>query len=155
MPVPSHLMPVSRRPRGRFEVKTDLTPIDPSIYKALLDQVADCVCVVYADHRIVYWNEGAARQTGYPAEEVLARRCPEDGMCHVDVGGHPLCSDSCPLVASLRDGASHEVEVFLPHKQGRRVPVTARIQPLRGPDGSIVGAVTDIQRRFRGADYRL
>jgi hypothetical protein len=36
-------------------------------------------------------------------------------MCHVDVGGHPLCSDSCPLVASLPDGASHEVEVFLLH----------------------------------------
>jgi PAS domain-containing protein len=62
---------------------------------------------VDADRRIVYWNEGAARQTGYPAEEVLGRRCPEDGMCHVDVGGHQLCSDSCPLVASLHDGASH------------------------------------------------
>ena len=55
--------------------------------------------------------------------------------------GHPLCSDSCPLVASLHDGASHEVEVFLLPKPGRRVPVTARIQPLWGPDGSIVGAV--------------
>ena len=58
-----------------------------------------------------------------------------------DVGGHPLCGETCPLVASLKDGKAHEVEVFLLHKQGRRVPVTARIQPLRGADGAIVGAV--------------
>jgi diguanylate cyclase (GGDEF)-like protein/PAS domain S-box-containing protein len=118
-----------------------LTPIDPSIYKALLDQVSDGVYIVDADRRIVYWNEGAARQTGYGADEVVGRRCPEDGLCHVDLGGHPLCSDTCPLTASLRDGASHEVEIFLLHKQGRRVPVTARVQPLRAGDGSIVGAV--------------
>jgi PAS domain S-box-containing protein len=68
-----------------------LTPIDPSIYKALLDQVTDAVYIVDTDRRIVYWNEGAARQTGYPADEVLGRRCPEDGLCHIDAGGHPLC----------------------------------------------------------------
>jgi PAS domain S-box-containing protein len=51
-----------------------------------LDQVADGVYIVDADRRIVCWNEGAARQTGYSEEEVLGRRCPEDGMCHVDVG---------------------------------------------------------------------
>ena len=120
---------------------TALTPIDPSIYKALLDQVSDGVYIVDAERRIVYWNEGAARQTGYGPEEVVGRRCPEDGLCHVDVGGHPLCGETCPLIASLKDGKAHEVEVFLLHKQGRRVPVTARIQPLRGADGAIVGAV--------------
>jgi diguanylate cyclase (GGDEF)-like protein/PAS domain S-box-containing protein len=118
-----------------------LTPIDPSIYKTLLDQVNDGVYIVDTERRIVYWNEGAERQTGYRAEDVVGRRCPEGGMCHVDVGGHPLCSDTCPLTASLNNGACHEVEVFLLHKAGRRVPVTARVQPLRGPDGSIVGAV--------------
>jgi PAS domain-containing protein len=81
-----------------------LTPIDPSIYKVLLDQVADGVYIVDADRRIVCWNEGAARQTGYPEEEVLTGAVPRMG-----------CVTS---------------------KQGRRVPVTARIQPLRGPDGS-------------------
>jgi diguanylate cyclase (GGDEF)-like protein len=33
------------------------------------------------------------------------------------------------------------VEVFLRHKQGRRVPVTVRVQPIRAADGSIAGAV--------------
>lgn len=118
-----------------------VTPIDPSVYKALLDQVSDGVYIVDLSRRILYWNEGAFRQTGYEAHEIVGRRCPEDGLCHVDAAGHRMCWDDCPLTASLNDGGLHEAEIFLRHKQGRRVPVTARVQPLRAADGSIVGAV--------------
>ena len=118
-----------------------VTPIDPSIYKTLLDHVSDGVYIVDLDRRILYWNEGAFRQTGYEADEVVGRRCPEDGLCHVDTAGHRMCLDKCPMTASLHDGGSHEVEIFMRHKQGRRVPVTVRIQPLWAADGSIVGAV--------------
>lgn len=118
-----------------------VTSIDPSVYKALLDHVKDGVYIVDLERRILYWNEGAFLQTGYEAHEVVGRRCPEDGLCHVDAAGHRLCLDKCPLTASLNDGGSHEMEIFLRHKQGRRVPVTARVQPLRAGDGSIVGAV--------------
>jgi diguanylate cyclase (GGDEF)-like protein/PAS domain S-box-containing protein len=117
------------------------TPIDRRTYKALLDQVNDGVYIVDLDRRILYWNEGAFRQTGYEAHEMVGRRCPEDGLCHVDSEGKRLCLHNCPLTASLNHGRSHEVDVFLRHKQGRRVPVTARVQPLRAADGSIVGAV--------------
>jgi diguanylate cyclase (GGDEF)-like protein/PAS domain S-box-containing protein len=118
-----------------------VTPIDPRIYKALLDHVNDGVYIVDLDRRILYWNEGAFHQTGYEAHEVVGRRCPEDGLCHVNTAGHRLCLHDCPMTASLKDGGSHEAEIFLRHKQGRRVPVTARVQPLRAADGSIVGAV--------------
>jgi len=117
------------------------TRIDPSVYKALLDQVRDGVYIVDLSRRILYWNEGAFRQTGFEAHEIVGRRCPEDGLCHVDAAGHRMCWDNCPLTASLNDGGLHEVEIFLRHKQGRRVPVTARVQPLRAADGSIIGAV--------------
>ncbi|HXR33492.1 MAG TPA: diguanylate cyclase [Verrucomicrobiae bacterium] len=118
-----------------------VTPIDPRVYKALLDHVSDGVYIVDLDRRILYWNEGAFRQTGYEAHEVVGRRCPEDGLCHVDTTGHRMCRDNCPMTTSLKDGGSHEVEIFLRHKQGRRVPVTARVEPLRAADGSIIGAI--------------
>jgi len=118
-----------------------VTPIDPNVYKALLDHVSDGVYIVDLSRRILYWNEGAFHQTGYEAHEIVGRRCPEDGLCHVDTAGHRMCRDNCPLTASLNDGRSHEAEIFLRHKQGRRVPVTARVQPLRAADGSIIGAV--------------
>lgn len=118
-----------------------VTPIDSRVYKALLDQVKDGVYVVDLSRRILYWNEGAFCQTGYEPHEIVGRRCPEDGLCHVDPTGHRMCWNDCPLTASLKDGQSHEVEIFLRHKQGRRVPVSARVQPLRADDGSIIGAV--------------
>lgn len=93
------------------------------------------------EQRILYWNEGAARLTGYKAEEVLGKRCQDNILCHIDNFGKDLCQDGCPHSASISDGESHEAQVFLRHKQGRRVPVSIRVQPMRGADGSIIGAI--------------
>jgi diguanylate cyclase (GGDEF)-like protein len=41
----------------------------------------------------------------------------------------------------MRDGKPVSTNVFLRHKQGRRVPVSTRVQPIRGADGSIIGAI--------------
>ena len=111
------------------------------LYKELLDCMSDGVYFVDRERRILYWNEGAAQLTGYSAAEVLGRRCQDNLLCHVDGLGHPLCLDGCPLSACLADGGSHDADVFLRHKQGRRVPVNVRVQPIRDADGTIVGAV--------------
>jgi diguanylate cyclase (GGDEF)-like protein len=59
----------------------------------------------------------------------------------VDTTGHELCKDGCPLSASVRDGESHQAQVFLRHKLGWRAPVLVRVQPIRNAEGAIVGAV--------------
>lgn len=118
-----------------------IVPTDPSFYKALLDNIGDGVYFVDRERRIQYWNEGAYRQTGYKAEELLGRFCQDDLLCHVDYSGKRLCHEGCPLMASITDGKPREANVFLQHKQGRRVPVSVRIQPIRAADGSIIGAV--------------
>jgi diguanylate cyclase (GGDEF)-like protein len=41
----------------------------------------------------------------------------------------------------MHKAAPHEANLFLRHKQGRRVPVNVRVQPMRGSDGSIIGAI--------------
>jgi len=43
----------------------------------LLDKVSDAIFVRGADDRILYWNRGAERLYGWPAEEVLGRRQAE------------------------------------------------------------------------------
>jgi len=118
-----------------------VTPTDPSFYKELLDHMSDGVYFVDRDRRILYWNEGAYRLTGYTAVELVGRRCQDDTLCHVDTAGHRLCQDGCPLTASVTDGGAHQAQVFLRHKQGRRVPVAVRVQPIWAADGSVVGAV--------------
>lgn len=118
-----------------------MTPTAPEFYKDLLDQMTDGVYFVDRDRRILYWNQGARRLTGYTPEEIVGKYCQDDILCHVDYEGKVLCTSCCPLAASIHDGAGREARVFLRHKEGRRVPVRVRVQPLRGADGSIIGGI--------------
>jgi len=118
-----------------------LPPTDPKFYKELLDHMSDGVYFVDRDRRILYWNEGAFRLSGYKADEIVGRCCQDDTLCHVDYEGHHLCQDGCPLTASVGDGGSHAAQVFLRHKQGRRVPVSVRVEPIRDEGGAVIGAV--------------
>ena len=110
-------------------------------YKELLDHMSDGVYFVDQNRRILYWNQGATRLTGYRPEEIVGRCCDDDTLCHVDETGKQLCKEGCPLTASIRDGSSHEADVFLRDKHGRRVPVSVRVRPIRAADGAIIGAV--------------
>ena len=114
---------------------------DPGFYKELLDHMSDGVYFVDRERRILYWNEGAFRLTGYKPEEIVGKRCQDDILCHVDSTGNQLCRSGCPLSASIEDGELHQASVFLRHKRGRRVPVNVRVQPIRDVDGSVTGAI--------------
>jgi diguanylate cyclase (GGDEF)-like protein/PAS domain S-box-containing protein len=116
-------------------------PSDPNFYKDLLDHMSDGVYFVDRERRILYWNEQAFRLTGYKPEEVMGRCSQDEILCHVDGSGKRLGHDGCPLTATIKDGAARQAQVFLRHKQGRRLPVLVRVQPIHGDDGSIVGAV--------------
>ncbi len=122
-------------------MKIPPVPTGSDFYRGLLDNIGDGVYFVDRERRILYWNEGATRLTGYKAEELLGKCCQDDILCHVDHTGKRLCHDDCPLTATISDGVFHEANVFLRHKQGRRVPVSVRVQPLRAADGSIIGGI--------------
>ncbi len=116
-------------------------PSDPNFYKELLDHMSDGVYFVDRERRILFWNEQAVRLTGYGPEDVMGKFCQDDILCHVDGKGQRLCQEGCPLTATIKDGRAHEARIFLRHKQGRRVPVLVRVQPIHADDGSVVGAV--------------
>lgn len=114
---------------------------DPAFYKKILDNIRDGVYLVDRDRRIQYWNGGAQQMTGYAPSEVVGRCCQEDILCHIDRAGHSLCRNGCPLAAGMDDGAYHEENAFLRHKEGRRIPVRVRVQPMFDAKGNVVGAV--------------
>jgi diguanylate cyclase (GGDEF)-like protein/PAS domain S-box-containing protein len=99
------------------------------------------VYFVNRERKILYWNKGAYRLTGYKAEEIMGKHCQDNILCHVDKTGNMLCANGCPLSAAIADGKSREVNIFLRHKQGLRVPVSVWVQPMRAADGSVIGAV--------------
>jgi len=93
------------------------------------------------DRVITYWNKGAERITGYPASQTIGRGCRDNLLNHVTDNGTQLCTNHCPLAAVMEDGKPREVEVFLHHADGYRVPVVIRASALRDKGGDIIGAI--------------
>jgi diguanylate cyclase (GGDEF)-like protein/PAS domain S-box-containing protein len=110
-------------------------------YFDVLNNLFDGLYFVDRERRITFWNRTAESLTGYEAREVVGRRCADNILVHVDGEGRNLCEGRCPLAKTLEDGESREVEVFLHHRKGHRVPVAVRVAPIRGANGRITGAV--------------
>ncbi len=116
-------------------------PDDKDFYKDIIDNLYDGVYFVDRDRVITYWNGGAERITGYTGSQVVGHRCSDNILNHVTADGTQLCKDHCPLAACMLDGKHREVDVFLHHADGHRVPVLVRAAPIRDESGAIVGAV--------------
>lgn len=120
---------------------SDFAALDPDFYKTLMDQLFDGVYFVDRDRRIRYWNKAAERITGYASDEVVGSFCRDNILCHVDGEGRSLCQGACPLTDTIASGRPREVEVFLLHRKGHRLPVYVRTSPIRNQKGQIIGAV--------------
>jgi diguanylate cyclase (GGDEF)-like protein/PAS domain S-box-containing protein len=110
-------------------------------FKSLLDNFYDGVYFVDPDHRVTYWNKGAERISGFSRSEVIGTHCCDELLIHVNEEGALLCGSLCPTSATLADGEVRDIDVFLHHKEGHRVPVRVRVAPVEDARGSIIGAV--------------
>ena len=104
---------------------------DEGFFRELIDNSTEGIYFLDRARRITYWNRGAERLTGYPADEVVGRCCADGLLQHMDPNGRLLCNDGCPMEATMRDGRERAAEIFLHHKQGHRVPITVRAFPIR------------------------
>jgi diguanylate cyclase (GGDEF)-like protein/PAS domain S-box-containing protein len=114
---------------------------DGDLYRLLLDHLEEGIYIVDCDRRILYWNGGAERITGYCAHEVVGRLCHGDLLMHCDGSGQVLCGTECPLKKVMQDGAPRECTVYLRHQHGHRVPVHVRSRAICATGGERVGAV--------------
>lgn len=113
----------------------------PELLAALLEELDEGIYIVDGERRILYWNRGAEKITGYLAQEVIGRTCQSDLLMHCDLEGKVLCGSGCPLAGVIEDGAPREVTVYLRHRDGHRLPVHVRARPLRDSQDHIVGAL--------------
>jgi len=114
---------------------------DDQSFRLILDSIQDGIYVVDRDRRILYWNNGAERLSGYSSDDVVGRYCHDGMLAHVDCQGNCLCQNGCPLAATMNDAKARLAQVFLHHKQGHRVPVQVKATALRDQTGEICGAV--------------
>lgn len=127
------------------------------LHKRILDNLNDGVYMTDADRRVSYWNRGAQRITGFTSEEVVGSHCWDNILQHVDGEGQSLCTNGCALSKTLIEGSSHEMEVYLHHKEGHRVPVRLWVSPILDDTGAVVGAVEVFTDNFasRQAEERI
>ncbi len=114
---------------------------DQEFYKNLIDNLGDGIYYVDRQRVITYWNKGAERITGYPAEQVIGRACRDNLLNHVDAKGKQLCLTQCPLNAVMEDGKPRGMEVFLHHANGHRLPIRVQATAMYDRTGNITGAV--------------
>jgi PAS domain S-box-containing protein/diguanylate cyclase (GGDEF)-like protein len=121
--------------------------LSPEMYRVVLESLPTGVYLVDRDRRILLWNSGAEKLTGYLRQEVIGRACRDDLLMHCDENQSCLCGAGCPLLQTMHDGHPRAAEVFLLHKDGQRVPVTVCAVPVRNEDGAIIGAVECFDKR--------
>ncbi|MBN1626418.1 MAG: sensor domain-containing diguanylate cyclase [Deltaproteobacteria bacterium] len=124
--------------------------IDKDLFVKIVDSLHDGLYIVDRDRKISYWNRAAEQISGFKADEVVGLHCSDNILTHVDSEGKQLCLDGCPLEKVIQDGKPREVEIYMHHKDGHRVPVSVRVSSLTDHTGKIIGGIelfTDISNQ--------
>lgn len=80
----------------------------------VLDRISrsgDAVFAFDANDLVILWNKGCEALLGYPAYEVLGKRC-YDIMCGRDIYGNMYCCRSCPVADQARHHSEEPVQRF-------------------------------------------
>lgn len=101
---------------------------------AIVEFSGDAIVTKNLESIIQTWNNGAEQLFGYAAEEVIGKPVtiifPPDRLNEEDT-----------IIDKLRRGQAVEhLETIRVAKNGRRIPVSVSISPLRDTDGGIIGA---------------
>ncbi len=128
---------------------------DPEIFRTVLESLPIGVYMVDRDLKVIFWNRGAERISGYLAQDVIGRHCREKLLVGLDESDPATGGEASQLTNSLRDGQPIEADVFLRHRSGHRIPVHVCAVPLRNSQDKIVGAAEIFEEnRFAAAGDR-
>jgi len=118
----------------------------PLIFRKVLESLHTGICIETRERRIIFWNDGAGRITGYQSHEVVGRQHENLlGECSGQVCA--ICRVECPFTRALQDGRTVEASIQFRHKDGHRVPLRATIIPLRDDHGSLIGLASSFDEQ--------
>lgn len=128
---------------------------DPDIFRLVLENLQTGVFLVDRERKVLFWNDGAQRITGYLPQDVVGRLPREHFLTP---NGNVQIADlqaGDPVNLAFRDGKASINEVSLLHKEGYRIPVVLRTVPIRDGHGGVIVAAESFdinvsaQRRTR------
>ena len=104
--------------------------------KTVLDSIGEGILTVDSERRVTSLNRIAQETIGCTAEDAAGQPCDKIFGCE---------AESCPVCPVLRVMDTGEIlsefETQYHDREGRTVPVTLTVTPLRNTEGDIVGAV--------------
>jgi diguanylate cyclase (GGDEF)-like protein/PAS domain S-box-containing protein len=118
---------------------------DPDVFQAVLNSLPLGVYLVDRDLKIVFWNHGAEKISGFLGPDLLGRVYRDKLLVQYDEGTSRPLGKACQLTDAMRDGVTKEADAYLLHKEGHRVPVHVCAVPLRSSEGKIVGAAESFE----------
>jgi diguanylate cyclase (GGDEF)-like protein/PAS domain S-box-containing protein len=119
---------------------------DPAIYQTVLDGLETGVYIVDCNRRIRFWNEGAEKITGYLRQDVVGHFL-RDHLLTTSDGSADLDSDlDDPINLAIRDGKSSVLNASILHREGYRLPIILRTNPIRNSHGTVIGAAESFEK---------
>ena len=127
-----------------------MPPIEEhEIYRAVLEGLQTGVYVLDQAGRILLWNRGAEKLTGFLQYEVIGHCCQENVLPHCDHHGCESCGGECPFDAGLGYGSPRDFRIQLVHKRGHSVQVLMHSEPIFDANGAAVATAQSFdQQRF-------
>jgi len=123
------------------------------IFRVVLENLQTGVYFVDRDQKILFWNQGAEKITGYLRQEVVGCFC-RDNILALGGGNKSVLADAAEsLTGVLRDGKPTISEVSLRHKAGHRIFVRLRAVPIRNNHGTIIGAAESFDESLSASDW--
>lgn len=122
-------------------------------FRSVLDNLHVAVYVVDRDGKILYWNDGAERITGYLRQDVLGRHHNDNFLGETAGDDNDLSCPLTPTITAIRDGNSTQTMASLRHKSGHRIPVQLWAFPVRDSNGVIVAAAESFEESIAIADW--
>jgi PAS domain S-box-containing protein len=131
---------------GQLSAEEPGTALERALLAAIVDSSDDAIVSKTLDGRIRSWNRGAARLYGYQAAEIV-------GQPITIIIPPELHDEERQILERLRRGERIDhFETIRLSKEGRRIPVSITVSPIRDSTGVIIGAskvARDISGRKR------
>jgi len=108
----------------------------------ILQALPDAVFVVDQQSRVVLWNGMAEQVSGYRADELLGRKCPESLLQDVTECAPNACNDAGSARVCLNDGQRREMVTYIRHRDGHLVPVLVKLSPVF-EDKTVVATIAE------------
>lgn len=118
---------------------------NPEIFRSVLESLQTGVYLVDRERKVLFWNDGAERITGYYRHEAVGHFCRDTILAHCEERGCELCGSVCPLADVMHAGKAKHSHLYFHHKNGSSIMVQVWTVPIRNAHGSLIGVAESFE----------